>query len=325
MVRGLATPKEKLMSPLDHSALPDTGASATAHVIEGLETFGYTPNAEDIDQRPAPEPEDLDSALSAIYQILSDTLMDTCLEPDLEDVLWQLTSVFHRKSLNVQRQLDDNEARQRSSQDQQDGSEIRSVELENLIAHGQLALQRRDAFESCRDMAAEHFQAITGSAWKPRSGTLANRKSMTASVIDSRDWINAKKYQETHTLTPPGTLIAISGGTKFNNVDLIFSKLDALLARFPDMILIHGGYHEGADHIASLWARNRNVTEMPFKPDFKRFGASRAGFVRNDEILKLRPRGILVFDGTGVQHQIAREAKKAGIPVNDYRTEKDTR
>lgn len=313
------------MSPFDHTHLADTGASATAHVIDGLETFGYTPGADEIDQRPAPESEDLDGALSAMFQILSDTLVDTCLEPDLEDVLWQLTSVFHRKSLNVQRQLDDNEARQRSSQHQQDGSEIRSVELENLIALGLIALQRRDAFEACRDMAAEQFRAITGSTWKPRAGTMATRKSMTASVIDSRDFINAKRYQETNTLTPPGTLIAISGGTKFGNVDLVFSKLDAVYARFPDMILIHGGYHEGADHIASLWARNRGVTEMPFKPDFKRFGASRAGFVRNDEIIKLRPRGILVFDGTGVQHQFAREAKKAGIPVNDYRTETDAR
>lgn len=313
------------MSNYDHTSLADTGASATAHVVDGLETFGYTPNADEIDQRPAPEAEDLDGAVSAMYQILADTLAETCLEPELEDVLWQLTSVFHRKSLNAQRKLDDNEARQRASQELQDGSEIRSVELETLISQGQLALQIRDSFEACRDMAAEHFKAITGSPWKPRAGTMATRKSMTASVIDSRDFINAKKYKETHTLTPPGTLIAISGGTKFKDVDLIFSKLDALLARFPDMILIHGGYHEGADHIASLWARNRNVTEMPFKPDFKRFGASRAGFVRNDEIIKLRPRGILVFDGTGVQHQIAREAKKAGIPLNDYRTEHDTR
>lgn len=313
------------MSPLDYSTNEDQGEeSATARVIDGIKTFGYTPSADEIDQRPAPDPEDLDGTVSAMFQIMADTLQDTCLEPDLEDILWQLTNVFHRKAANVQRQLDDNEARQRSSQDLQDGSEIRSVELENLINHGHAIMDRRDIFESCRDLAAENFRAITGSAWRPRSGSMANRKAITASVIDSRDFINAKRYKETNTLTPPGTLIAFSGGINFNDTDAIYKALDSVHSRHPDMILIHGGYHSGADKIASTWARNRGVTEMPFAPDFKKH-ANRAGFVRNDEIIKLRPRGILVFDGTGVQHQIAREAKKANIPVNDYRTDKGDR
>lgn len=313
------------MSPLDYST-PDEHheESATSRVIDGLKTFGYTPSADEIDHRPAPDASDLDATVNAMFQIMADTLQDTCLEPDLEDVLWQLTNVFHRKAANVQRQLDDNEARQRSSQDLQDGSEIRSVELENLVAHGQAIMNRRDIFESCRDLAAENFRAITGSSWRPRSGSMANRKAMTASVIDSRDFINAKRYKETNTLTPPGTLIAFSGGINFNDTDAIYKALDSVHSRNPDMILIHGGYHSGADKIASTWARNRGVTEMPFAPDFKKH-ANRAGFVRNDEIIKLRPRGIIVFDGTGVQHQIAREAKKANIPVNDYRTDKGDR
>jgi hypothetical protein len=314
------------MSPLDYSTNEDQGEeSATARVIDGLKTFGYTPSADEIDHRPPPDDTEIDGAISAMFQILADTLQDTSLEPHLEDILWQFTNVFHRQAAKQQRKLDDNEARQRSSQDLQDGSEIRSVELENLVAHGKAIIDHRDIFENSRDIAAENFRAITGSAWRPHSGSMANRKTMTASVIDSRDFINAKRYKDTNTLTPPGTLIAFSGGINFNDTDAIYKALDSVYSRNPDMILIHGGYHSGADKIASTWARNRGVTEMPFAPDFKKHPKNKAGFVRNDEIIKLRPRGIIVFDGTGVQHQIAREAKKANIPVNDYRTDKGDR
>jgi hypothetical protein len=55
----------------------------------------------------------------------------------------------------VQRQLDDNEDRQRRSQSEQDGSEICSVELERLIAQGQTLIEKRNAFEMLRDRAAD--------------------------------------------------------------------------------------------------------------------------------------------------------------------------
>lgn len=307
------------MTPLDHIPHQDQHSSATAAVIEGLETFGYTPGRDELDYRPMPEPEELQGCVSAIFAIMADTLHGTCLEPDLEVMLRSLTDVFHRKADNVRRELDDNESNQRRSQDLQDGSEIRSVELENLIMHGQMIMQRRDAFESLRDTAAECFRNITGSFWTPRAGSMANRKAMTAAIIDSRDYINAKRYKETTTLTPPGTLIAISGGVKFNDSALVLEKLDMLYSRFPDMILIHGGAKTGADKIAACWARAKGITEIKFEPDFQRFGDA-AGFKRNDEIIKLRPEGILIFDGSGVQHQMAREAKKAGIKINDYRT-----
>ena len=74
--------------------------------------------------------------MPGILSAFIDPLIDTALEPDLADVLWSLTDLFHRKSGRVQRQLDDNEQRQRDAQAQQDGWEIRSVELERLLEQG---------------------------------------------------------------------------------------------------------------------------------------------------------------------------------------------
>lgn len=59
---------------------------------------------------------------------------DTCLEPDLKNLLWGVVNLFHRKAEYLDRLLDDNERAQRASQQLQDGYEIRSVELEGLIA-----------------------------------------------------------------------------------------------------------------------------------------------------------------------------------------------
>jgi hypothetical protein len=41
--------------------------------------------------------------------------------------------------------------------------------------------------EFFRDQAAEHFERHTGSAWRPSSGSMVNRRTLTAALIDSRD------------------------------------------------------------------------------------------------------------------------------------------
>ena len=64
----------------------------------------------------------------------------------------------------------------------QDGSEVKSVELERLISQGISLIERRDAFEFVRDHAAELYEAATGSAWRPHTGLMVNHRALTASV-----------------------------------------------------------------------------------------------------------------------------------------------
>src|SRR3546814_7446828 len=81
-------------------------------------------------------------------------MADTRLEDDLNDVLWNLVNIFHRKIANLDRALDDNEQAQRRSQREQDGSETQSVELERLTAQGISIIERRNAFEAFREIGA---------------------------------------------------------------------------------------------------------------------------------------------------------------------------
>ena len=78
--------------------------------------------------------------------------------------------------------LDDNEVAQKRAQGEQDGSEVRSVELERLIALGLSLTERRNAFEFTRDAAAEVYGTILGSLWRPRSGSQVNRRTMTGTT-----------------------------------------------------------------------------------------------------------------------------------------------
>jgi len=57
---------------------------------------------------------------------------------------------------------------QKRSQAEQDGSEIRSGELERLLAQRQTLIERRDSFERLRDHATDGFERHTGSIWRPR-------------------------------------------------------------------------------------------------------------------------------------------------------------
>ena len=175
-------------------------------------TLRLSAAAGEFDPRPLPEADSLAGAISDIFDILAGTMQDTSLEPDLDDLLWSLTDLFHKKAARVERQLAENEDRQKRSQQEQDGSEIRSVELETLIQQGQAHIERRDAFEQIRDLAAERFEIATGSAWRPRTGSRVNHKHLTAAMIDSRDFIAARRSADAELLLPKGTKIAFSGG-----------------------------------------------------------------------------------------------------------------
>ena len=241
-------------------------------------------------------------------------LTGTRLEDDLADLLWSFVNLFHRKIDRIERELDNNEQAQRRAQAEQDGSEVKSVELERLIAEGMSLIERRNAFEFFRDHAAELFEAATGSAWRPRAGSMVNHRALTASMIDSREFLAARRRADTEVLAPAGTRIAFTGGTDCNDHTRIWDALDKVRAKHPDMVLLHGGSPRGAERIAACWADNRKVPQVVFKPDWTRH-SNAAPFKRNDRMLEALPIGVVVFPGSGISANLADKAKKLGIPV----------
>ena len=293
---------------------PLHNSSPTDHVLNELQLYGYRPFQDEPDPRPLPEGNALTVAITDIFDALVSTLSDTRLESDLEDLLWSTVNLFHRAADRIERELDDNEQAQKRSQRDQDGSEIRSVELERLTAEGQTLIERRNSMEFFRDQAAEQFERHTHSAWRPRSGSMVNHRTLTSAMIDSRDFLAARRRAENEVLLSAGPKIAFTGGLDFNDHRLIWDRLDKVHAKHPDMVLLHGGSPKGAERIAARWADHRKVPQIAFKPDWTRH-AKAAPFKRNDQMLEVLPIGVMVFPGTGIQGNLADKAQNLGIPV----------
>ncbi|RUW85934.1 DUF2493 domain-containing protein [Mesorhizobium sp. M1E.F.Ca.ET.063.01.1.1] len=292
-------------------------SSPMDHVLQELQLYGYRPFADEPDPRPLPEAGVIAISIVDIFDALVVALSDTRLEPDLEELLWGAVNLFHRATGRIERELDDNELSQQRLQREQDGSEVKSVELELLIAQGQTLLERRNAFELMRDQAADHFERHTHSIWRPRSGSKVNHRNLTAAMIDSRDFVAARKHADNQVLLPPGPKVAFTGGLDFNDHRLIWAKLDQVLAKYPNMVLLHGGSPKGAELIAAKWADNRKVPQIAFKPDWTKH-AKAAPFRRNDAMLDTLPIGVIHFPGTGIQDNLADKARRLGIPVMKF-------
>ena len=296
---------------------PAHAGCATGSLMDDMALFG----GRAIDDPPSAEPIEetaVRAALGDMFDALVSTLTNTVLEPELASLAWSLTNLFHRAVERIDRRLDENERAQRDSQRAQDGSEVRSVELERLLDAGRRLLDQRDGLELMRDHAVQLHGVHTGHPWRAHSGSVRGRTGLTAAVIDSRDFLNAQRRAEQERVMPAGARIAFAGGPDCNDVDRIWSALDRVRAKHPDMILLHGGAPRGAERIAACWADARQVAQVVFKPDWTRH-RNAAPFKRNDQLLDVLPIGLVVFPGNGISDNLADKAKTLGIPRYDFR------
>ncbi len=287
--------------------------SATARILDHLALHGGRIPG-DPDPRELPDDDTAQAALGTMFNALVSIVAGSRLEDDAESLLWPAVNIFHAAAMRLQRRLDDNERAQRLSQMEQDGSEIRSVDLERLIAAGEDLSARHEAYLALCEYAARLFASHTGSGWRPRTGSMTARKTLTAAMIDSRDYLAAKRRKEIEPLLPTGTMIAVAGGVDFNEHRLIWEALDKVRAKHASMVLLHGGASKGAEYIASRWADNRQIPQIVFKPDWTRFGKA-APFKRNDQLIDAMPAGLIVFPGGGVVQNLADKARMRGIRV----------
>lgn len=299
-----------------HGRPPEAGT--TAYLLQEMQLFGHRPFEDEPDPRPLPDAHLAGGAVADMFDALAGCLVETRIEPDLDDLLWNLVNIFHRAGARIERSLDDNEQLQRRLQREQDGSEIRSVELERATREGISLIERRDAMEFFREASADQYRLLLRKAWSPRTGSRVQHRTMTASLIDSRDFLDKRLREKAGALLPEGTRIAFTGGSDCGDHDAIWKALDKAKTRHGDMILLHGATPTGAERAAACWAESRGVAQIAFRPDWNRHGKA-APFKRNDRMLEALPVGLIVFPGTGIQDNLADKAAKMGIPLWDFR------
>ena len=263
---------------------------------------------------------DRDEALAGLDTIL-DTFVDeiapdgTQLADERESLLWGFVNTLHMQTVRLDRTVDRLAPELKQLQRSQDGTEINAWELERIIERARNLGDRRDAFEQLRDAAAERYRADTGSTWRPRHGSHTSRTAqLTSAAIDARDFLRARENEKTQAHLPQGTLVAVAGSKPVDDANPICAALDQVRGKYKDMILVHGG-GPGAEKIAARWAESKGVHQVVCKPDWNAHGKA-APFRRNDQLLKLLPKGVIGFPGSGISENLLDKATQLGIPVH---------
>ena len=312
-MNATATHKEMIMHEYaEHEAQNE---SFTAMVCEQAALFGATPGPDEFDNRPVWDEAEATAAVLKAFGALAEAAPDgTQLADERASLLWGFVNTLDAQTQRLDRAADRLIPGIRELQREQDGSEIRSRELELATDRAQNLSDRRDAFEGLRDAAAEAYRTETGEVWRPRRGShVSQTGKLTSAVIEARDFQRARKDRENTAHLPQGTLVAVAGGKEANDAGKIIAHLDKVKAKYADVVLVHGG-GPGAEKIAAGWAERNGVHQIVCKPDWDAHGRA-APFRRNDELLSLLPKGVVAFPGSGITDNLVDKARSLGIPV----------
>ena len=243
--------------------------SATAAACEHAALYGATPERDEFDTRDVWDADDAIEAVSESFRILAQGVGPdgTQLSDERESLLWGFVNMLDAQTQRLDRSTDKLMPDLRDLQREQDGTEIKSRELELVTDRAQNLGNRRDAFETMRDTAADAYRVETGSMWRPRRGShVSQTGKLTSAAIDARDFQRARKDRKTMAHLPQGTLVAITGGKDIANPAAVIERLDMARAKYADMILVHGG-GPGVEKIAASWAERNGVHQIVCKPN----------------------------------------------------------
>ena len=300
----------------DIDTMETGGQSVTATVCEQAALYGATPERDEFDTRDVWDADEAICAMQEAFGLLADAVAPDGLQiaDERESLLWGFVNMLDAQTQRLDRAADKLLPELRDLQREQDGTEIKSFELELKTDRAQNLTHRRDAFETLRDAAAESYRDVTGSTWRPRRGShVSQTGALTSAAIDARDYMRAKKDRKTAAHLPQGTLVAIAGGKDVTDPGAVFDRLDKVREKYADMVLVHGG-GPGVERIAARWAERNGVHQIVCKPDWDRHGRA-APFRRNDELLNLLPKGVIAFPGSGITENLVDKARTLGIPV----------
>lgn len=294
--------------------------------LAGLDLSGFAIAPAPFDESDFPCDEAVQQTLGAVWSDLFAMFSDTALEADAEDIAWGFVNLFHRGASRKAAQLDRATDEIRLLLACADGSEVHSSNLEEQVERAQASEASMLAFEQMREVAATLYREETGASWKPVSGSRARHsRNQTSAVIDAHDFLRERAANRRRAYTPEGTPVVFAGGRRsFDSAeharayaDNVWATLDKVRDAVPDLFLVHGGDGKGADRLAASWAERHEVQQLTYPLD-RRLGA-RAGFKRNEQMLKLNPRYVVAFPGNGVTERLVIDAKARRVTVVDRR------
>jgi len=262
-----------------------------------------------------PDPQAARGAMEMVIGTVFDLLRGTRMEEFAQDIAWGFVNSFHVTAQRIEKREDEAGKKLGDMARAFDPSEIYAVELEETQRICQTLMDCREAMEAMRDYAGEIYRVETG---RPFSTVKGSRSStgLTASQIDARDFLAARAAKRREEHAPTGPVVIFSGGTEWLDHSLLWQALDETHARVPHMILATTAQHKGCDQIAHAWAAARGVKTVRFT--LNRALGKKAGFVRNEQLLKLKPVHAIVCEGSGLQANLLSRVREANLPHHAF-------
>lgn len=293
---------------VDETAVPsDRFAAAFTETIDQVR-LGV---AEDAVTADMPDPLEAQRGVEMLVTTVFDLLRDTRLESLAERLTWGMVHSFHKVADQLDGEADRAAQTVKGLIREADGSEVASVALEEAQMLCRSLDEARDVVTCMRDHAADIFRAETGRPWSsPRASLVSGKR--TASVISATDYLAARRARRIEAHAPQGPVVIFSGGQTWEDYRQIWDTLDRIRTRVPAMVLATTAQDKGCDAIAAAWAASRDTKLIAFGLD-RRLG-NRAGFVRNEQLLRLQPVEAVVCEGSGLQSHLARGLRTAQVP-----------
>ncbi len=281
---------------------------------ETSETVRLAPT-DDLITADMPDPRQMELGVEMLVTTLFDLLRDTRLETVADRLAWGIVHSFHKVADQLEGEADRAARQLGELVRENDGGEIAMSELEEAqtLCHG--LDEASDAVACMRDHAAQIFHAETGRPWSAPRATLVSGKR-TASVIAATDFLAGRRQKKIDATTPSGPIVIFSGGHVWEDHRQLWDRLDQTRERIPTMILATTAQDKGCDAIAAAWAARSGVKLISFTLD-RRLG-QRAGFARNEALLRLKPVEAIVCEGSGLQSHLARMVRQAGVPAHFF-------
>ena len=270
------------------------------------------------DEPMATEMPDADAARGAMEMIIGtvfDLFRGTRMEEFGRDIAWGIVNSFHVTSQRIEKREDEAGKKLGDMARAYDPSEIYAVELEETQRICQTLMDCREAMEAMRDYAGDIYRVETGRPFLTARGSRAS-SGLTASQIDARDFLAARASKRREQFAPSGPVVIFSGGTDWHDHELLWKALDETRARIPEMILATTAQHKGCDQIAHAWAASREVKTVRFT--LNRALGKRAGFLRNEQLMNLKPVHAVVCEGSGLQSNLLSRVREANIPHHAF-------
>jgi hypothetical protein len=112
----------------------------------------------------------------------------------------------------------------------------------------------------------------------------------------------------------------VTGGRDYPHEEIIRATFDQFISFYGPITELVVGDATGADSLAKVVAMEYGIPVRVFYADWKKFGKC-AGSIRNGWMIDTRPDFVLPFPGGRGTADAVRRAKKAKIPLFEYRRE----